>query len=499
MRPLEGVFLGVLLAFLGARWARPRSRQTAVTFSVMLVILALLHVVFDGARWEMAPAYLLGIFAIWLFRRDVARGTRMLGTPSVAGEPTGEIIALPSAARRATLGVGLLLAALVAIALPAWLFPRVVFPKLSGNYAIGRLETFWVDSSREEEITPAPGDKRGLWVTIWYPAEEPGRKSLRYHTAPSVLASDLGAQLSLPSFLFRNLARARTRSTEAPQFSIREGRSPVLLYSHGVGGSRTEATYAFEDLASNGYVVVSMEHTYFAAGTLLPGGAHAARTNLAGMGSDTGAARLLKLWTDDAKFVLDRLEHLPSHDIADSLNRHLQIEKVGYIGRSFGGAVAAEAMARDHRIRAGIDMDGMPAGEGWRQGIDRPFLVFRSAHPDGSGDSGARTGEGRAPTDSSTERFAEFDRRVATFLRFGGTEIRMDGAEYPSFTDLPSWSPPLAKRRNLAGSDSPDDVHRAVTALTLRFFDRWLKGNDKETEVDLPPKVQVKIVRHEAK
>jgi predicted dienelactone hydrolase len=499
MRPLEGVFLGVLLAFLGARWARPRSRQTAVTFSVMVLILALLHIIFDGARWEMAPAYLLGIFAIWIFRRDVARGTRILGTPAVAGEPTGEVIALPSAGRRAALGVGLLLAAAIAIVLPAWLFPRVVFPKLTGNYAIGRLETFWVDSSREEALTPEPGDKRGLWVTVWYPAEEPARRSLRYHSAPSALASDLGAQLSLPSFLFRNLATARTRSTEAPQFSIREGRSPVLLYSHGIGGSRMEGTYAFEDLASNGYVVISMEHTHFAAGTLLPGGAHAAAARLKGPGSDTAAGeRTLELWTEDAKFVLDRLEHLPAHDIADSLNRHLQLEKVGYIGRSFGGAVAAEAMARDHRIRAGVDLDGNLVGAGWEKGIDRPFLVFRSARPDISGD--LRTpDEAIVSPESATQALTDFDRRVATFLRFGGTEIRMDGAVHSSFTDLPSWSPPLARRRHLSGSDSPDDVHRAATALLLRFFDRWLKGNDKQTEVDLPPKVQVKIVRHEAK
>jgi predicted dienelactone hydrolase len=422
----------------------------------------------------------------------------MLGTPAVAGEPTGEIIALPSAGRRTALGVGLLLAALVAIALPAWLFPRVVFPKLTGNYAIGRLETFWVDSSREEAATPASGDKRGLWVTIWYPAEEPAPRSLRYHSAPSAFATDLGAELSLPSFFFRNLARARTRSTQAPQFSIREGRSPVLLYSHGIGGSRMEATYAFEDLASNGYVVVSMEHTYFAAGTQLPGGAHAAAAPLADPSSDSDSAGALQVWTADARFVLDRLEHLPSHDVVDSLNRHLQLEKVGYIGRSFGGAVAAEAMTLDHRIRAGIDIDGELAGTGWSKGIDRPFLIFRSARPGISGVL-SRSGAKSLSRDSAAQFSAEFDRRVATFLRFGGTEIRMDGAEDPSFTDLPSWSPPLAKRWHLAGSDSPDDVHRAVTALTIRFFDRWLKGNDKETEVDLPPKVQVKIVRHEAK
>jgi hypothetical protein len=89
------------------------------------------------------------------------------------------------------------------------------------------------------------------------------------------------------------------------------------------------------------------------------------------------------------------------------------------------------------------------------------------------------------------------DSSVAALLRFGGTEIRMDGAAHKSFSDVPLWSPRLAQRYGIAGSDPPRSVHRAVTALTLRFFDQYLKGRTMEQSVELPPDVQVRIIRHE--
>ena len=37
---------------------------------------------------------------------------------------------------------------------------------------------------------------------------------------------------------------------------------PVIIFSHGLGGNRTQNTANIESLASNGYVVFAIEHTY---------------------------------------------------------------------------------------------------------------------------------------------------------------------------------------------------------------------------------------------
>ena len=58
---------------------------------------------------------------------------------------------------------------------------KVELPTPTGKHAVGRTSFHWIDSSRFEEITDDPNDRRELMVTIWYPAE-----SATGETAPYV-------------------------------------------------------------------------------------------------------------------------------------------------------------------------------------------------------------------------------------------------------------------------------------------------------------------------
>jgi hypothetical protein len=49
----------------------------------------------------------------------------------------------------------------------------------------------------------------------------------------------------------------------------------------------------------------------------------------------------------------------------------------------------------------------------------------------------------------------------------------------------------------ITSGDSPQDVHAAVSALTLRFLDQYLKERREQTEVDLPSRVRVRIIPHQ--
>ncbi len=493
MRPLESILIAVVLAALAARLMRPRTRQTTASLVAMLGIFVVLHIIIDGLRWQMVPAYGLVVVAILVFRADLARMSEAKAGASAKWK------AVPSRARRAWLGVALVITAAAAVLLPGYLLPRVTFPEPAGYYAVGRLEVFWTDSSREETFTPEAGDRRGVWVTFWYPAEETPGKPLRYHPAPRVLASDLAAGLPLPGFAFWNLTAARTNSESAPRFNIREGRSPLLIFLHGVPGTRVQNTFEFETLASRGYVVVSIEHTYAAVGTVLPDGSHATYRVQDLLHTAAGQTRLIDVWTRDAQFVLDRLQALPVGDLSDTIARHLQVDRVGVFGHSLGGGAAAELMARDARVKAGVDMDGVPGSTAAAAGLHSPFLVFTSpgtAADSLADDQLAFYGGNR---DSVRAWFARRDAGIASLLRFGGTEVRMDGTVHTSFTDLPLWSPVLARRFGIAGSDDPGDVHAAVTALTVRFFDQYLKGDSGTTSVELPRRARVRIIRHEPK
>jgi pimeloyl-ACP methyl ester carboxylesterase len=215
--------------------------------------------------------------------------------------------------------------------------------------------------------------------------------------------------------------------------------------------------------------------------------------------SEEGRVRLVDTFVKDAQFVLDQVSRLPRKDASDVLAGHIQLDKVAYIGHLLGGTAAAEGALRDPRIIAGISMSGLLEGPAWQRGLSKPFLVFRSAvvPPEQYTDEQIEmVGMSR---DSLTRRFADQDRRLGLLLRNGGTEIRMDGAASMSFSDYPLWSPFFARRYKMAGPDEPADVHWAVTSLTLRFLNQYLKGNDNSNKVMLPPNVQMRVIPHRAR
>ena len=102
MRPLEALFVGALVLTLFLRWVQPRNRQVTATLLAMIGIMAVLHLIFDSWRWEMIPAYAMGVAAAFVLSRDLKRTT-----DAKLGE-SSRYAAIPSAGER--VGWGALLA-----------------------------------------------------------------------------------------------------------------------------------------------------------------------------------------------------------------------------------------------------------------------------------------------------------------------------------------------------------------------------------------------------
>ncbi len=454
MRPLEALLAAALIVALLLRWIKPRSRQFTASTLAMIGILLGLHLFFDGPRWEMIPAYGMVLAAAAILSGDLRR---------VSGAKAGESsrwMAVPSAGKRIVTGLALLFAAVIAIVLPLWVFPRIVLPVPDGLYYVGRIDVDWTDSAR----AMAGGTPRPVGISVWYPAESPAGRALRYHPHPGLLGRDLAAGTPLPAFTFRNLTAARTHSTAAPRFSIREGRSPVVVVSHDVGGDRMEGTAMFEELASTGYVVVSIDHAGSAAGATFADGSPVPM-------SPAAASEEIEQRVADIRFVFDRLNRLPVHDATDSLSGHIRLDRVAFVGRGLGASAAAEAIVSDSRITAGVGLALDTIARGASGGVHRPFLIF--------------TVPGKTTN-------------LDDIFRFGGTEVRLDGATANSLSDLALLGEPIVRMLGIQSEDSPADIHAAVTSLTLRFLNQYLRDR-QETNVDLPPGVQVQVVPHEAR
>lgn len=154
-----------------------------------------------------------------------------------------------------------------------------------------------------------------------------------------------------------------TRARQSPPV-VRSGKPyPVVLYSPGYEDDRELGTGLVSDLASHGYIVVTIDHTYEAAEVEFPGGrvAVSRQPNTAAAIPKAAAVRVA-----DTRFVLDALAALSSglnpdaehHPLPAGLAGALDLARIGMFGHSLGGATAANAMAADARIGAGIDLDG---------------------------------------------------------------------------------------------------------------------------------------------
>ena len=76
----------------------------------------------------------------------------------------------------------------------------------------------------------------------------------------------------IPTFFPSHLDMVKTNSHDQVDCSQEMIKYPVLIFSHGITGSRHLHQVLFEYLASRGYVVISPDHSYDSNLTIFPDG-----------------------------------------------------------------------------------------------------------------------------------------------------------------------------------------------------------------------------------
>ena len=132
-------------------------------------------------------------------------------------------------------------------------------PRPTGPFAVGRISTTWVDTSRVDPFAPAPGTHRELVVWIWYPAQRSDRaQTAEYLPGPwrRALAEHAGVLLR---FLWRDPAGVRGHSVENADIAQARVTYPVVIFRSGIGALAFQYSTLVEDLASRGYIVVGAD------------------------------------------------------------------------------------------------------------------------------------------------------------------------------------------------------------------------------------------------
>ena len=442
MRIFELAFVSLLAT--AAVWSLvsgPRYRTLLSFLFGLCITLLVLHFVFEGAHWQMAPGYLAVIvFAGLLMLKPSAGAMRMTGAWAI------------------------IVLVLAACALSA-LLPMFRLPRPTGPFAVGTRVLYLVDQNRTEENDP--GRKRELMVQIWYPAA-PSRNS----RAPYRRREETTLRSSYQSVLW-------THSRWNPPFAKDGGSFPVLLFNPGWNGRRTSNTYLVEDLASHGFVVVGIDHPYNSDPVVFPDGrAVMPAPSYVTDFSDHSLQQILSSANDelmrqtaDTLFVLNQMQAM-NRDSASPFYRRLDTEHAGALGFSIGGAVAAQACLSDPRILSALDLDGSLFGPVREQGLPKPFMFILEDIPYRTPEEIARLPHAEqvdATIDISDDKM---------FRKYGGYRIYLHGATHVSFTDKAIFSP--FRSLSGAGTIPPRRQFSIIRQYALAFFEKTLKGKNPD-------------------
>ena len=229
--------------------------------------------------------------------------------------------------------------------------PKPPDPLSAGPFPVGVTTTVFVDSGRTDNFTKQP---RTLVTEIWYPATDEARQMPKNKfsdfipggVTPAIdemVAKTYKTSLSDVDKLYWNEAHRN-----AP---VRPGRFPLVVFSHGNGGSRHQNTFWCDYLASHGYIIVAPDHTGNARWTIIDG---KLITSQASERLNSAKDRPL-----DVCFLLDQMIRWDKGG-DPRFAGHIDTDHAAITGMSFGSFTAHWASDRDERFQAVIAMSGAP-------------------------------------------------------------------------------------------------------------------------------------------
>ncbi|WP_327639357.1 alpha/beta hydrolase [Kribbella sp. NBC_00482] len=360
-------------------------------------------------------------------------------------------------------------------------------PRPTGPFPVGTTELHLVDASRDDPFVP--GRRRELMISIWYPASR--LTALAPYLPP--LTADVfgeGAAIALQQPV-GTIDWVGAKSHAGLLAPVCPGMRPVVLFSPGFGVPRGLASISVAELASRGYVVVTVDHTYEVSGVEFPGN----RIEVQTLPPAPYAMLARTTRFADLRFVLDSLTRLARGDNPDAERRRLphglgnilDLGRIGAYGHSAGGLSSIDLLVADPRIRAAIDLDG-ELGYGYddpadaptvAKGTNRPFLLM------GSGAIGP--GPHDHPTDPSWGLFWDHS---TGWKR----DLNIPNGRHYSFVDYQALIPwfqrfftvPEELIANTVGTANANQVLRAMRTYIPAFFDQHLRHRPHDWNHALP-------------
>ncbi len=328
------------------------------------------------------------------------------------------------------------------------------------------------------------GSDRKIPLTIFYPAQSNENKEPELFLFKE--AFDF-SQTVFGNYLNDNLLDYKTNCYPDVTVLKSEENYPVVIYNHGFSGFPMQNATLCSDLASNGYIVVSVGHPGTSAALKYTNGDIASFVYDTSIQRDPDAPKkyaelvanlmveedintlldlaekrysfdsqyekLVDLWVEDTISSINHLEVINNLESSILFNK-MRLDKIAITGHSLGGTTAAQAARDDKRIVCGINIDGSAFGNYRTHGIDKPFFTI-------SIDFVWRTNRGFYLANKAETK-----------------NIVIDGITHVGFMDFIFTCPELPKE--FFGTINPEKQKEMLIQYHLAYFGNYLLNQEND-------------------
>ena len=316
-----------------------------------------------------------------------------------------------------------------------------------------------LDHQLEIDRSARPNDFREVSALVWYPAEPGTGIESGYFPSTSKVSNALMQsgewgwwEVFGLRFIRSNISVDATPAKDRAPY-------PIVLFSPGNGTNIEFYSSLAGEIASQGYIVVGLDHPYDIPAVELSNG-NVALYDKDQWSLDVSAhqayrAERVKVRTADMLFALNQLTVLNA-SATSPFTRLFDLDSVAAAGHSLGGITASEACKANPRFKACLNFDGLQIGG--------PFSMDESALP---------------PPQPFLFLTKESELHPKLIERFESTFesywVVIHGASHASFTDGPALQP-----TRLPVANQADQFMTLIQKYTLAFLNQTLKGRPND-------------------
>jgi dienelactone hydrolase len=359
----------------------------------------------------------------------------------------------------------------------------IPFPK--GSYGVG-LTIFPIEKSTKTGV-----HRR---IRLWYPTRQ-SRGGVPYADSETMAKIRSEKLLDQPPRVFDVWQNMKVNAKVDAMPLTTKGKFPLVFLMTGQGMPAACYTSYAQQLASDGYIVAAID---FAAGGFLVDGKNLLNEDPPGNDEST-FGKISDGWAMQASEIINDISSHRSEfqkGMGATITPLIDLHKIAVMGHSLGGAAALEAARRDQRIKACVNLDGIPESYVFQHGISTSVLFLRS-RVDYSDEDLKRLHRTRAEWDSRGKVVQ--DKIKGLLANPGGSAwvISINGTNHVSFSDLPFTAPQTISHYGGKIID-PNRLLTLWTSLVEGFLDNRF-DNRPFPPRKLAPEEQIQVQRTAAK